>query len=163
MNPLSTLIAQGHSGVELADDQTPTAVLDAINATQELIERLEAQITPPPNKDEQWYSWIPNRLAFFFEGMRIARATLGPGRHRFLEVGSGMGRNLCLAHQLGFDPVGIELHEPYIDASHRVFPHLKAYQMDATIYEGYYWFDLVYCYRIAVDREKQNVINQMIT
>lgn len=164
-NPLPELIDQGMlpNVTQMYGALPASAHPDAIRATQELIERLEANHTPPATiPDEAWYSFIPLPIETFLQGMHTARLTLGPGRHRFLEVGAGIGTKTCLANALGYDAHGIELHQPYVDVAHRIFPHVTIDCANAQTYDNYGAFDLIYCYRVAVNRDLQDEINHRI-
>jgi SAM-dependent methyltransferase len=126
-----------------------------ITATQELIERFEAQFLPRTPYDDAWYGWIPLRLDYFYAGMMVAREELGEGGHRFLEVGSGIGTKLCLAHALGWSATGLELHPAYVEVSRRLFPHVEVIEGSAETFEDFDAFDLVYAARVAIDRTRQ--------
>jgi hypothetical protein len=131
---------------------------DASAAVQEVLERLEAQLTPPTPLDEDWYGWVPLRLPYFVHGMLIARDVLGSGFHRFLEVGSGIGTKLALARVMDWQPYGIERYLPYLEVCRRVFPHVNAEEGNAETFEDYGDFDLVYMCRVAPDDRRQEAI-----
>jgi 2-polyprenyl-3-methyl-5-hydroxy-6-metoxy-1,4-benzoquinol methylase len=136
--------------------------LDAVLAVQELVERLEAQFMPRTPKDEDWFGWIPLRLDVFLSGLLAVRDQLGFGRHRLLEVGSGIGSKLVLAHALGFEPVGIERYEPYVTVCRRLYPHVTVRVADAERFAGYGAYDVVYSNRVASSLDRQAAINQRI-
>jgi 2-polyprenyl-3-methyl-5-hydroxy-6-metoxy-1,4-benzoquinol methylase len=136
---------------------------DAIRAVQELIERYEAQVTPTTPKDEAWFGWIPLRFDVFLEGLLVARERLGIGRHRLLEIGSGLGSKLVLAHALGFDAMGIEHHQPYVDACRQLFPHVEVRGTDAESFEAYGGFDVIYSNRVASSLDRQDQIHRRIS
>jgi SAM-dependent methyltransferase len=134
-----------------------------VAATQELIERFEAQFLPRTPYDDAWYGWIPLRLDYFYAGMVAARDRLGDGAHRFLEVGSGIGTKLCLAHALGWAATGLELHAPYVEVSRRIFPHVEVIEGSAETFDGFGNFDLVYAARVAIDRTHQaRILRRMV-
>lgn len=164
-SPLAKLVDTGQlANVKRADHHHPaTADPDAIRATHELITRLEANLTPIALGRPNHHSAIPLRLDHFLEGMRTIRNTLGPGPHTFADIGSGIGTKLALAHALGFQPEGIENHEPYIEVSRRLFPHIPIHHTDAANYQHYHKYDVVYAYRPAVSRDHQHHINQTIS
>jgi SAM-dependent methyltransferase len=148
------------------EPQPIPAIADPDNAAavQRLIERLEANITPAgPVLDPDWYGWIPLPLANFLEGMLLARRILGPGRHRFLDIGSGIGTKLILAHELGFHAFGIERWHPYLHVSQRIAPFATVVHADAARYEPYHTFDLIYLYGVATDPADHEQINRHIT
>lgn len=166
-SPLSALIDRGQlPSVHQLDPQPlpATADPDSIAATQRLIERLEAQLTPSgPVLDEDWYGWIALPLKTFLEGMLIARRILGPGQHRFLDVGSGIGTKLILAHELGYKAHGIERWKPYVQTSEQIAPFATVLHADAARYSAYDAWDLVYLYGIATDPSDHEQINRHIT
>jgi SAM-dependent methyltransferase len=140
-----------------------TADADAIAAIQRLIERLEANYTPTGPKDDlNWYGWIGLPIAVFLEGMLAARRILGVGRHRFLDVGSGIGTKLILAHELGWATTGIERWRPYVEVSRHLVPFAKVHVGDGARYMSYGAHDLVYLYGIAVDPGDHEAINRHI-
>jgi hypothetical protein len=145
-----------HHAAASADPRT-------IAATQQLIERFEAQFTPKPPADVEWHGWIPLGLDYFYAGMLTALDELGDGRWRCLEVGSGIGTKLCLAEALGFTAVGIEFFLPYVEVSKELFPHVQVLWADAARYDGYADFDLVFGNRVAVERREQDRINRRIS
>lgn len=137
---------------------------DSIAAISEVLERLEAQITPRgPVEDEQWYGWIPFPLDQFIEGMRICRQQLGPGWHRFLDIGSGIGTKLALADALGFESFGIERWKPYVDVSDRCFPHCPVIVSEANYPNEYDRFDVVFLYGCATSSAEHERLNRVIT
>lgn len=165
-NPLPALMQRGELPrvQQLASQPLPSiAIPEARAAVQALVERLEANHTPPgPTKDPHWYSWIPLPLHTFLENMLMARTILGPGTHRFLDVGSGIGTKLILAHELGFKATGIERWRPYIDVSRRLAPMARVLHGDGAQYMAYNLYDLVYIYGIATDPNDHARINAHI-
>ena len=140
----------------------------SINALLHLIRRLEANLTPPANPAEQWWSYIPLPLDHWFENMATIRQTLGPGTHQYLELGSGIGTKLALANELGYHTLGIEHHQPYIDTSRRIFPHCHVIHSDAAnpnhnLQPQYQNADIIYNYALATNAEDHHRINRNIT
>lgn len=141
----------------------PLAHHDTIYATQALIERLEAHLTPNgPTHDPDWYGWIPLKHQTFMTGMLACRQTLGHGHHRFLDVGSGIGTKLILAHELGYQAAGIERWQPYVDMSRRIAPFAHVFHANAEDFE-FYDFDVVYYYGLAPDMDHDGQIKRHIT
>jgi SAM-dependent methyltransferase len=142
----------------------PAAHHDSINATQALIERFEAHLTPPgPTRDPNWYGWVPLKHHVFMAGMLQARQILGDGQHRFLDVGSGIGTKLILAFELGFKAAGVERWEPYIAASRQLAPFALVYPDNAEGFPFYHNYDLVYYYGLAPDMTRDGEIKRSIT
>ena len=134
-----------------------------LNALHELIARLEQHVTPNGASNADWYDWISLPLSTYMHGMRTIRAYCGPGRHRYLEIGSGIGTKLVLAHALGYHATGIEHHAPYVEVSRRLAPHCPVIQGDATRQDGAYSSaDIIYNYSIATDQDHHAQINRMI-
>jgi SAM-dependent methyltransferase len=165
-NPLPDLIARGQvpNVTQVEPQQLPSiAEPEARAAVQALIERLEANYLPRgPTQDEYWYGWIALPLGTFLEGMLTARAVLGPDKHRFLDVGSGIGTKLILAHELGWHTTGIERWRPYIDVSRRLAPMARVLHGDGAQFMSYHRYDLIYLYGIATDPSDHEQINQHI-
>ena len=142
----------------------PIAERHQHNALLELIARLETHITPRGLNDPDWYDWISLPLTTYLNGMRSIRAHLGPGRHHYLEVGSGIGTKLILAHALGHHATGIEHHQPYVQVSRRLAPHCPVIHANALDKDGaYHNADIIYNYSIATDQDQHHQINQLIT
>jgi hypothetical protein len=135
---------------------------DAIAATQELVDRLEAHYTPPTHQDLERYGYIPFKLEPWYRGMLTARVVLGPGVHSYLEIGSGVGTKLCLARALGWRPQGIEAYLPYVNVSRQLFPHCPVASLDAHSYTGFQQAELIYCYKVDVDRERHDRLNRLV-
>jgi hypothetical protein len=139
---------------------------EALAAVQTLVDHLEAPHLGPTVKDPEWFGWIALRLELFFDGLLLAREVIARERPyerpSFLDVGSGIGSKAALAHEMGFAAHGIERHEHYLNASRRLFPHVKAVFASAETYDGYGEFDLIYCYGCAASREHQAHINRLI-
>jgi hypothetical protein len=150
---------------QIADIALP-AIADTDNqaAIQNLIERLEANLAPTaPVPDPNWYGWIPLPLGTYLENMLTARRILGPGRHRYLEIGSGIGTKLILAHELGWQTTGIERWGPYAEVSRQLAPFATIHHADAASWSDYGSSDLIYLYGIATDPSDHDAINHHIT
>lgn len=130
--------------------------------TQPLVDRLEAAVCGDEWDKPTWYGWAPLPLLDFYDGMRVAREALGPGRHSFLDVGAGIGSKVFAAHWLGFEASGVEHHEPYVDVARRLFPEVTVTLGTALDFEDYGSFDVVYCYRIAVNPDLQVTVNRYV-
>src|SRR5215831_11774913 len=143
--------------ITIEESSEPTLGVDELRAVQGLVDLFEGAQLPSGPRDERWFGWIPVRLELFFQGMATARAELGLGRHRFLEVGCGLGTKLALAHELGFEAVGIDIHRPYLEVCWRTFPHVAASQCSMADFQNWGEFDLVY-----VARPVTSVAAQMI-
>ena len=105
------------------------------------------------------YGWEPLPLYDFLQGMRVARP--GDGR-RFLDVGSGVGEKLKLAHMLGWEPEGVEINPILAGTSREMWPY-PVTVADAFDYDGYGEFDLVYCYAILIERDDQMELHHHVT
>lgn len=128
---------------------------------EQLVERLQREIAQP-SYTEKWFDWQTLPLTHFYSGMNIAREKLGPGRHKFLDVGSGIGAKLYIADTLGFEPWGIEHNARYIEISGSLFPGYPIHCGSALYYTDYKAFDLIYSYRCARSDELQEELNEYI-
>ena len=93
----------------LANDPIPTAVATLIADAKARIEELEdkSRAAMP--------AFVPSDFEVAYRGLAaVHAANLATGR-RFLEWGSGIGVVACLAAQLGFDAVGIEIEAPLVE------------------------------------------------
>jgi SAM-dependent methyltransferase len=135
--------------------------LDSWAALQGLTTALEALVLPEPPDDSVWYGWEPLPLLDFIEGITMCRDALGPGEHRFLDVGCGIGDKLVLARALGFEVHGIERHAPYAAVARDTFD-VSAEVEWADAYERYDEHDVVYCNRLARDESRQTTLGDLI-
>ena len=95
--------------IALANDPIPTAVAALIADAKARIEELEdkSRAAMP--------AFVPSDFEVAYRGLvAVHAANLATGR-RFLEWGSGIGVVACLATQLGFDAIGIEIESPLIE------------------------------------------------
>ncbi len=93
----------------LPTDPIPTDVAALIADAKARIEELEdkSRAAMP--------AFVPSDFEVAYRGLAaVHSANLATGR-RFLEWGSGIGVVACLAAQLGFDAVGIEIEEPLVE------------------------------------------------
>jgi predicted O-methyltransferase YrrM len=93
----------------LANDPIPTAVAALIADAKARIEELEdkSRAAMP--------AFVPSDFEVAYRGLAaVHAANLATGR-RFLEWGSGIGVVACLAAQLGFDAIGIEIEGPLVE------------------------------------------------
>jgi SAM-dependent methyltransferase len=131
---------------------------------EQLVVKLQDQImniTPLPPSTE-WFDWQSLPLSWFYAGMLEASKKLGPGRHKFLDVGSGIGTKLYLADSLGFDPYGIEHNADYVDISRTLWPEYPVYLVNALDYVEYDAYDVIYSYRLARNDDLQRQVNEHI-
>jgi hypothetical protein len=97
--------------VELAlpVDPIPADVAALIADAKERIDELE------DNSRAAMPAFVPSDFELCYRALAAIEAVnLATGR-RFLEWGSGIGVVACLATQLGFDAIGIEIESPLID------------------------------------------------
>lgn len=127
-----------------------------------LINQLQEHILPTTERMPEFYSWQSLSLGAFYSGMEDARRLLGPGRHKFIDVGSGIGTKLYLADSLGFSPYGIELHPSYIEVSKTLFPEYPVDCIDAREFEDYEYFDVIYSYRLYRDDRMQASLSKWL-
>jgi hypothetical protein len=100
--------------VKLSDDAIPPEAADLIADARERIEELEdrSRATMP--------AFVPSDFEVAYRGLRALHAANLATGNRFLEWGSGIGVVACLATQLGYDAIGIEIEEPLVDIAHEL-------------------------------------------
>ena len=90
----------------------PRRVLDLLNDADERIEAFQHA-----RRDEPIAAFVPSDFVAVYQALAsIETQQLAPGR-RFLEWGCGVGVATCLAAELGFDAVGIEIEDELADVS----------------------------------------------
>jgi 2-polyprenyl-3-methyl-5-hydroxy-6-metoxy-1,4-benzoquinol methylase len=124
--------------------------------------KLQDVMTPEMSHDSDWYNWHSLSLSGFYMGMENARRTLGPGRFKFLDIGSGIGTKLYLADSLGFEPHGIEHVSQYVDISNAIFPEYSVFCGDLFDFQQYNEFHVIYSYRVARNLTLQEKVNDHI-
>jgi predicted O-methyltransferase YrrM len=95
--------------LELPTAAAPADVVALIADARQRIEKLEntSRAAMP--------AFVPSDFDLAYQALAaIEKAHLAAG-HRFLEWGSGIGVVACLATQLGFDAVGIEIEPPLVE------------------------------------------------
>jgi predicted O-methyltransferase YrrM len=98
----------------LANEAIPTAAAALIADAKARIEELEdkSRAAMP--------AFVPSDFEVAYRGLSaVHTANLATGG-RFLEWGSGIGVVACLAAQLGFDAIGIEIEEPLVDIANEL-------------------------------------------
>jgi predicted O-methyltransferase YrrM len=110
-----------------ANDPIPTAVAALIADAKARVEELEdkSRAAMP--------AFVPSDFEVAYRGLQaVHTANLATGR-RFLEWGSGIGVVACLAAQLGFDAIGIEIESPLVDIADEL---ADAHDIDAEFLCG---------------------------
>jgi hypothetical protein len=78
-------------------------------------------------------AFVPSDFEIAYHGLRADHsANLATG-NRFLEWGSGIGVVACLATQLGFDAIGIEIEAPLVDIANDL---TSAHELDTEFLCG---------------------------
>ncbi len=131
---------------------------------EQLVVKLQDELVPHrlPIGPPTWFDWQSLPLSSFYAGMAAIRRKLGPGRHKFVDVGSGIGTKLFLADSMGFEPYGIERRVEYVHVSERLFPDYKIWWGDALDFPEYNQFDVIYSFRLAQQDDVQKKINDHI-
>ena len=140
---------------------------DALSALYVLLGEYEDQELPSaePSKS-QFYEWFPLPLAEWGTSMELAQRTLIEERHywsgdeRFLDVGCGIGTKMRLAELMGWSASGLEYWEPYAQVA-------RGHGLDVTVteasgFEGYDTFDLVYIFRLCVELDDEAALTAHI-
>lgn len=150
--------------IQFKDDQLWITKLDSKfpDGIEKLVAKLQDQLVPNHDRTPNWFDWQSLPLSSFYIGMRMIRNKLGEGRHKFLDVGSGIGTKLFLADSLGFDAYGIEHNYEYRKVSLRLWPNYIVWLNDALDFTDYDQFDVVYSYRLARNNELQECVNNHI-
>jgi len=127
-----------------------------LEAVHCVMHRLEQRwnVLPIPN-GEVWHPYDPLPPAMFLALLAQA-ADLTEGR-RFLDLGSGIGRNLALAYHLGWEVAGVEQHEPYFDACREMLPEATLTLADICDLDDFD-ADVVYMYRPAVEEAHEEAV-----
>jgi SAM-dependent methyltransferase len=137
--------------------------MNDIGAVSALVERLEQQILPEVKNDPQFYRWVPLPLGEFLSGMQVVTQALIEERKcfdapTFLDAGCGIGSKMFLAQALGYQVAGIEREPAYAAAAICSGVHIA----DATEWDGYGAYDVVYSYRLCVEEEQQSQLEKHI-
>lgn len=117
-----------------------------MEAVHQVMGRLERRWSLPIPDASVWHAYDPLPIALFLPGLRRA-AELTDGR-RFLDVGCGVGRNMALAHSLGWEVAGIDRVAHYVDAARELLPEAVVMCQDAFAVPRFA-ADVVYMYRPA--------------
>ncbi len=92
--------------------ELPQRIVELLNDADERIDRFQFE-----RRDQPVAAFVPSDFVLAYHALAaIAATNLAPGR-RFVEWGSGVGVVSCLAAELGFDAVGIEIEAPLVDVS----------------------------------------------
>jgi len=95
--------------------ELPRRILDLLNDADERIEEFQHL-----RRDEPIAAFVPSDFVLVYQSLAaIAMLNLAPGR-RFLEWGCGVGAVTCLAAELGFDSIGIEIEADLVDVSRQL-------------------------------------------
>ena len=146
----------------VADSSSPERIAVIPAGVDTLVAYLQWQLLPNQDRTAEWFDWQTYPLTEFFGGMELCRDKLGPGRHKFVDVGSGIGTKLFLADSLGFEPTGIERREDYIEVSRRLYPEYKVHHANALDFTAYEQFDVIYTYRLARNEQLQEQVHNHI-
>jgi SAM-dependent methyltransferase len=130
---------------------------DAVEGT---IRRLEELWLPRSPEESVHYGYVALGLGEFLSGLEVCAAST-KGR-RFLDVGCGIGRSMLIAQLLGWDVTGIEHYAPYAEVARRLVPEATVLECEAEQFDRYEEFDAVYSFRLCVDDDDQNALEQMV-
>lgn len=134
----------------------------AIAALSTTIDRLEAAWLPTEFvAHPEFFDYQPTPVDLFVHGLiHVQEVSKGP---KFLDVGSGIGTKLLIAHQMGFEVQGIEIRAYYAAISRHLCPEATVEIADARGYGKYGLFDVVFCYRPIISEEGQAALERFLT
>lgn len=95
--------------------ELPRRIVDLLNDADGIIDAFQHA-----RRDEPIAAFVPSDFVLVYQALAaIATRNLAAGR-RFLEWGCGVGAATCLAAELGFDAVGIEIEDDLVEASRQL-------------------------------------------
>lgn len=113
--------------------------------------------------EQRWSDGIPDATvrhayqalppAMFLPPLLAAAELTGGGV--FMDVGCGVGRNLALAHCLGWETIGVDIHQPYLAAAAELVPEASLIEADAFDLDRFD-ADVVYLYRPMVSADDEH-------
>lgn len=96
-----------------------------------------------------YFPYIPYSMFYFVVHMEEIKRKFGC--KSFLDIGSGIGDKVRLAKELGFDAVGIEYLDYYVELAS--FLGNKTIHVDAFDFSDYQNYDIIYMYHPISDNE----------
>lgn len=105
---------------------------------------------------------VMDQIRFAGSYLNIAPDSMEPPRHRFIDVGCGIGNVLLIAEQFGFDVYGIEKDTYPFEVATKLIGEDRVSQDDIWTYAGYNTFDVIYYFRPFSDREPQLRFERLI-
>ncbi len=133
---------------------------EEFDAVEGMIRRLEELWLPPSPDETVHYGYVPLGLPEYLSGLEVCAASTD-GR-RFLDLGCGIGRSMLLAHLSGWQVTGIEHYSPYAEVARRLVPEATVLECEAEAFDGFSQFDVVYSFRLCVDDDDQNALEQSL-
>ncbi len=111
------------------------------------LERMAQEMSQPDNahgtREDGSYVFIPLTEWAFIDTLFEVKSMFGNKRVKFLDVGSGLGIKVEIAHSIGFDAYGIEIDTELVTKS---IAYSRITQADALKHEHYSSFDVIYYY-----------------
>lgn len=133
------------------DGQLFARIAAALTEAEQVSRAWLGKAVQTPEQRERNTGWMPFNL-YDFGQLLLAAQSMAPGR-RLLEIGCGPGPNLILAGALGWDALGIEIHEDMADAAREL--GLAVAKTDALTWTQYGLADAVWFNRALRDAELQ--------
>ncbi len=112
-------------------------------------------------KSDDLHVYVPWELNSFIRALTVA-IDATPGRS-YLEIGCGIGTKMAIVAQMGFEVYGIEIRPQYIAIAHHLCPEATIVQADASGWDEYGRFDLIYSYRPFIQDSRQDEFDRYQT
>jgi len=78
------------------------------------------------------------------------------GKHKFLDIGCGIGNIVLLAHEIGFDAYGLEYNRKIYNVAKGIIGKDRIFLGDMTSFRGYGEYDVLYYYQPMVNFDAMN-------
>lgn len=99
------------------------------------------------------YGFVPaDTMSISYTLLRLYhRMESEKGKHKFLDIGCGIGNIVLLAHEIGFDAYGLEYDEKIYDIAKGIVGKDHIFLGDMTSFRRYGEYDVLYYYQPMVN------------